>query len=114
MVCRAGVKLGSLAMVMALLMFAVTPDANARTSRSKPAHRAARIYTCHFPKGGTVVIDTREPGASITVRGKRYPAQSGAYFYQGIDNDVFVAFGPGARFKFWEYEGERDYHCRAS
>jgi hypothetical protein len=78
------------------------------------SRRTAQVYTCHFPKGGTVIIDTREPKASITVNGTRHPAQSGSYFYQSVDGNVFVAFGPGASFKFWELNGERDYRCRRS
>lgn len=101
-----GLSLLSLTIMGTALSFASVADAKVR--------RASQVYTCHFPKSGTVVIDTREPRASITVGGKRYPAQSGAYFYQSVDGDVFVAFGPGASFKFWEYEGERDYRCRRS
>jgi hypothetical protein len=78
------------------------------------ARRLATVYTCQFPKGGTVVIDTREPKASITINGKRHPAQSGSYFYQSVDGDIVVMFGPGIVPKFWEYNGERDRRCRRS
>ncbi len=100
------VHLSVLSMAIALTVPPVAADAKAR--------RTAKIYTCHFPKGGTVIIDTREPKASITVGAKRYPAQSGSYFYQSVDGDVVVMFGPGARFKYWEFNGERDTRCRAT
>jgi hypothetical protein len=93
-----------------LITLAIIAVALPVVAAAKP-QRTAKVFTCHFPKSGTVIIDTREPKASITVNGKRYPAQSGAYFYQSVDGDIFVAFGPGASFKFWEYEGERDYRC---
>jgi len=66
-------------------------------------------YTCHYGRHGTVIIDTREPGGSITVRGKRYPAQGGSDFYQTDDGKIAVLFGPNMR--FWDYEDVRDDHC---
>ncbi len=90
---------------------AITAVTSAKTANHAATRATARIFTCHFPKGGTVVIDTREPSASITVNGKRYPAQSGSSFYQTEDGSLAVMFGPGASFKFWEYDGERDYRC---
>jgi hypothetical protein len=48
-------------------------------------------YTCLFPKAGKVILDTREPGASIMYMGKRHPATSGSYFYQS-ESDISIAF----------------------
>jgi hypothetical protein len=48
-------------------------------------------YTCLFPKAGKVLLDTREPGTSITYKGKRHPATSGSYFYQS-ESDISIAF----------------------
>lgn len=75
------------------------------------AHATARgeTFTCYFGHYGKVVIDTRDPGGSITVAGKRYPAQSGSGFYQSNDGSVAVLFGP--RMKFWIYRDVSDHHC---
>lgn len=51
-------------------------------------------FVCHFPVAGKVVLDTREPGASITYRGKRHPATSGSYFYQTESTTITMAFNP--------------------
>lgn len=99
-------RIGFLALVTIAVALPIAAEA-------KP-QRTAKVFTCHFPKSGTVIIDTREPKASITINGKRYPAQSGAYFYQSVEGDIAVMFGPGVVPKFWEYEGERDYRCRRS
>lgn len=45
-------------------------------------------YTCHFGRYGAVVIDTREPGSTITVGGKTYPANAGHYYYQTEDGKI--------------------------
>jgi hypothetical protein len=78
---------------------------------ASPAVAAYRgeTYTCHFERYGKVVIDTREPGGSITVGGKRYSAQGGSYFYQTDDGKIAVLFGPHMR--FWDYNDVRDNHC---
>lgn len=51
-------------------------------------------YVCHFGKYGKAIIDTREPGASITIGGVRYAASSGSYFYQTDDGKLAIAFNP--------------------
>lgn len=77
-----------------------------------PEHRnTATTYTCRFGPHGIVVIDTRDPGASITIAGRRRPATHGSYFYQTEDGEIAVMFGPDMR--FWEYDGHRDDHCIA-
>ncbi len=81
----------TLLLMTALLLFVV--PANARS--------LGETFDCRFPKAGHVVIDTREPGASITVDGKRYAARDGSYFYQTDDDDVLLFFGPG--FRRWTY-----------
>ena len=102
------IRLCSPLLTLAIITVAMPVVAEAK------ARPTAKIYTCHFPKSGTVIIDTREPKASITVGSKRYPAHGGAYFYQSVDGDIAVMFGPGVIPKFWEYEGERDTRCRRS
>lgn len=56
--------------------------------------RPLETFTCPFPKAGTVIIDTRTPGSTITVRGKRWPAESGSYFYGTRNGEVVVYFTP--------------------
>ena len=84
-----------------------------------PLFAASRgeTYTCNFGRYGRVVIDTREPGSSITVGGKTYPAAGGSYFYQTDDGKI-AFFGPDM--KFWSYadasvdpelKGVVDHHC---
>ncbi|MGL5837616.1 MAG: hypothetical protein ACRCY3_03855 [Sphingorhabdus sp.] len=51
-------------------------------------------YKCLFPRAGKVILDTREPGASITHKGQRHPASSGSYFYQTDGSDISLAFNP--------------------
>jgi len=90
-----------------LLGFAVFASAIS----SSPAQAAARgeTFTCHFGRYGKVVIDTRDPGSSITVNGRRLAAQDGSYFYQTTDGKIVVYFGPNMR--FWDYNDVRDRHC---
>ena len=49
------------------------------------SHRAA----AHLAATGldSVVIDTRDPSASITIAGRRRPATHGSYFYQTEDGE---------------------------
>ena len=82
-----------------------------------PATAAAReVLVCEFPEAGRAVIDTREPGASVTVGGTRYPVQSGSYFLQGteeaplVDGHPFVIFF-GPDMAFWDLDGERSRTC---
>lgn len=73
---------------------------------------AGDTFTCRFPKAGRVIIDTREPGSSITYRGKTYPASGGTYFYAANeDPKLTVLFGP--RMSWWEFgtQGERATAC---
>jgi hypothetical protein len=63
------------------------------------------IYTCQFRIAGTIVINTREPGATISVNGKRHAATSGSYFYQTTDgSEIVMMFGPGASMTKWTYQ----------
>jgi hypothetical protein len=58
-------------------------------------------YLCNFGEYGAVTIDTRYPGTSISIKGQRYPAQSGSYFYQTIDGKIAILFKPGM--KSWTF-----------
>ncbi|WP_412021443.1 hypothetical protein [Burkholderia cepacia] len=75
-----------------------------------------RSYICHFGQFGVVTIDTRDPGASITVGGIRYPAKDGSYFYQTDDGKIAIAFNP--KMTAWTYlsddnpDGITDSHCK--
>jgi len=98
------------------LPLVLLPFLLASGSQSIAAARG-ETYTCHFGRYGEVVIDTREPGSTIMVGGKRYAAQSGSYFYQTEDGKI-AFFGPGMR--FWSYtdatvdpalKGIGDHHC---
>jgi hypothetical protein len=77
-----------------------------------------RSYVCHFGKYGEVTIDTRDPDASITIGGIRYPAKGGSYFYQTDDGKLTVAFNP--KMTTWTYlseanpNGIADDHCKVS
>lgn len=71
---------------------------------------AGETVECEFPKAGHVVIDTREPGSSITVGGKKHPAQGGSYFYQSEDGDVVAYFKPDM--KHWGFGDESAVPCR--
>lgn len=73
------------------------------------ADALGETFTCHFGRYGTVIIDTREPGATITINGQRHAAHSGSYFYQSHDGKVAVFFGPSM--KWWEYNDVSDHHC---
>jgi hypothetical protein len=98
------------------LSFIMLPLLVGGASQALAAARG-ETYTCHFGRYGKVVIDTRELGSSITVGGKRYPAQGGSYFYQTEDGKV-AAFGPAMT--LWSYADARvdpglngidDHHC---
>jgi hypothetical protein len=75
-------------------------------------------YVCHFGKYGQVTIDTRDPGASITIDGVRHSATSGSYFYQTDDGKLAIAFNP--KMTAWTYmseddpDGITDEHCKVS
>lgn len=68
------------------------------------ADQRAAVYTCHFARYGQVVIDTRPESPAITVGGKTYAAQAGAYFFQTEDGKV-AFFKPGM--KAWSYAEAR-------
>lgn len=60
-------------------------------------------YTCRFRRHGLVTIDTRDPGATITYRGRAHPAADGSYFYQATDDpEIALMFKPGMRRWFWD------------
>lgn len=64
---------------------------------------AGETWTCRFPKTGVVIIDTREPGTTVTIRGKKQAAIGGSYFYYPRDRpDEMLMFGPNMT--FWDYE----------
>lgn len=63
-------------------------------------------YVCQFPKAGRVVIDTREPGATVQWRGHSYPVSGGSYFYNTEDGRVVVYFGPAM--KWWNFGDGKD------
>jgi hypothetical protein len=73
------------------------------------AHAPGETFTCHFGRFGKVIIDTRDPGSTITIAGRRYPILDGSYFYQTEDGKIAILFGP--RMKWWEYNDVRDNHC---
>jgi hypothetical protein len=78
-------------MKMALALLALT-FLGLTASRSL-AVAPGETYTCHFGQYGKVVIDTRDPGSSITAGGKAYPAKAGSYFYQVEDGKIaFFSF----------------------
>jgi len=66
-------------------------------------------YTCHFGQYGMVVINTRYPGATMTVGGRTILVYGGSDFFQARDGDEFILFGPNMR--FWIYHDIRDNHC---
>jgi hypothetical protein len=90
----------------AVLAVIASGTADARAS-ARPRVILNDTYTCHFRRHGLVIIDTRDPGATITYRGKKYPVQDGSYFY--VDNDdpkIMIMFGP--RMRWWEWDdGDR-------
>lgn len=65
-----------------------------------------KSYICQFGKYGVVVIDTRDPGASISIDGVRYPATDGSYFYQTVDGKIAIAFNP--KMTKWTLMSEED------
>ena len=73
------------------------------------ASSPGETFTCHFGRYGEVSIDTRYPDASITINGRRYPAQDGSYFYQSKDGSIAVMFGPNMT--WWTYNDVDDHHC---
>jgi hypothetical protein len=93
---------------IAMLLALCLPAAAPLSARAVPPG-TGKSYICDFGPHGTVVIDTRYPGATITIDGKVHPAQHGSYFYQTQDGDIAVMFGPDRR--FWEYRGVRDDQC---
>jgi hypothetical protein len=89
------------------------------TSIPSYAKSVGETFTCHFGRYGTVMIDTREPGETVTINGQRHAALPGSYWFGLADNqDVTLFFGPNM--KFWDYvdsrtspdnKGIRDKHC---
>jgi hypothetical protein len=75
------------------------------------AHAGAlgETFTCHFGRYGKVVIDTRAPGSTISINGRRYPILDGSYFFQTKDGKIAILFGPNMG--WWEYNDIRDNHC---
>ena len=73
------------------------------------ASTLGETFTCSFGRYGKVIIDTRYPGATITVNGKKHPASDGSYFYQADEEDIILFFGPNM--KFWDYNDIRDNKC---
>jgi hypothetical protein len=82
-----------LAAIFTVLLFSSTHLATAKLADEKEAV-LGRSYVCHFGRYGMVTIDTRDPGASISIGGVRYPATGGSYFYQPIDGNFVIAFNP--------------------
>ncbi len=95
------------------LLFAESALADAG-SANKPT--LGRSYVCNFGLYGVVTIDTRDPGASITIHGVRHAASDGSYFYQTKDGEIAIAFNP--QMTVWTYlsadhpEGIADAHCK--
>jgi hypothetical protein len=59
---------------------------------------------------GMVVIDTREPGSTLTIAARRYAAQGGSYFYYAVDHpNTTVMFKPELR--SWTYRSEESSGC---
>jgi len=82
-------------------------------SAASQEHRyVGESWTCQFPKTGTVIIDTREPGASLTIRGKKRRAYHGSDFYYPADdpNETLI-FGPNMSWWEFAYTGERASKC---
>lgn len=79
-------------MSIVLFFFAACPAFAASVGDSKIVLN--HTYICHFGRYGVVTIDTRSPGASITIGGVRHPAQAGSYFYQADDGKIAIAFNP--------------------
>lgn len=105
----------TLVAIFALLILCSMHLASAESIHGKKVI-LGRSYICHFVKYGVVTIDTRDPGASITVGGIRYSAKDGSYFYQTDDGKVAIAFNP--KMTAWTYlsdenpDGITDSHCK--
>jgi hypothetical protein len=78
----------------AIAFLAATSLSLSATEPVQAAGYRGETVTCIFPTAGKVVLDTREPGASITHAGTRYPATSGSYFYQTETANISMAFNP--------------------
>lgn len=100
------------------LITAIVTFTYAVSTTSAVAKSRGSTYVCHFGHYGRVVIDTRQPGASITVKKRKYPTSSGSYFYQADKNNIIVVFNP-TRTR-WGYVDSRidpmlnpiyDHHC---
>lgn len=105
----------SLAIIFTLFILLSTHLALAESVSGRKV-RLGHSYVCHFGKYGVVTIDTRDPGASITIDGVRHPANDGSYFYQTDDGKLAIAFNP--KMTVWTYmsadepEGITDAHCK--
>ncbi|MBU9562935.1 hypothetical protein KTE54_19815 [Burkholderia multivorans] len=103
------------AVIFSLFIILATTSAPAKSiHENKPVF--GKSYICHFGKYGIVTIDTRDPGASITISGVRHPATDGSYFYQTDDGKTAIAFNP--KMTIWTYLSEEepngitDSHCK--
>ena len=90
----------------------VAAMAPANSAHAREHVYAGETFDCRFPKAGHVVIDTREPGTSITVNGKRWAASSGSDFYQTTEAGPLLSFGPNMRWWAYGLEGERATSCK--
>jgi hypothetical protein len=99
-------------MTIALSRKAIMAIALAGLLPVAPAHAQSRgeTVTCRFPRAGIVIINTREPGTTITVAGRRYPASSGSYFYQATD-DPEVGIMTDSSWQRVSFRGERATRC---
>ncbi|WP_174525070.1 hypothetical protein [Burkholderia glumae] len=101
--------------IFALLLSISWNAASAESTHEKQAI-SGKTYTCQFGKYGVVTIDTRDPGASITIHGIRYPATDGSYFYQTENGKIAIAFN--SKMTKWTLmseensEGITDTHCK--
>ncbi len=105
----------TLSTIFTLLIFLSCNAASAgSTHESRPI--PGNSYVCQFGQYGVVTIDTRDPGASITFGGVRYPATDGSYFYQTTDRKIAIAFNP--KMTQWTLMSEEsseeitDAHCK--
>ncbi|WP_245616628.1 hypothetical protein [Paraburkholderia acidipaludis] len=100
---------------LALFFIAVYP-ASTFADSTGDAVILGHSCSCNFGQYGMVTIDTRDPGASITINGVRHPATSGSYFYQTDDGKVAIAFNP--KMSVWTFlsaedpNGVSDTHCK--
>ncbi|WP_124095986.1 hypothetical protein [Burkholderia gladioli] len=95
----------TLTAILSLLFFIPLNSASAKSTHEKQA-TPGKSYVCQFGKYGVVVIDTRDPGASISIDGVRYPATDGSYFYQTSDRKIAIAFNP--KMTTWTLMSEED------